>query len=172
MTNGLGTVHLFYYRYYYNSGAVEIVVNEGLTNQLGTAWTYQARLILETLQYQWRKDGTIIPGATAPTLLIPYPLEHHSGQYTVTVGDGYGSIVSEPATLTVVAPTPPTLHLARLADGSLHLFWDAPNFILETATDLAGPWYHAGFGINSHIFPPGQENQFFRLRENYSPPGD
>jgi hypothetical protein len=172
MTNGSGTVQVSYSRSYYSSGAVEIVVNAGLTNLQGTAWSYQVRVVPDLLQYQWRKDGAIVPGATAATLVISSATASSAGQYTVTVSDGYNSVVSQPATLTVLPPTSPTLQFVRLADGSIQLLWDGQIFYLETAADVSGAWEYMASGINSLIVIPGEGNQFFRLRENYTPFGD
>jgi hypothetical protein len=48
------------------------------------------------LAYQWRKDGTDIPGATAPELAAL-----DAGSYDVVV-TGFGSVTSDAATLTIV----------------------------------------------------------------------
>ncbi len=173
LTNGFGTIHVLYARSYYFSGAVEVVVNEGGTNHAGTAWNYQLRIIPETLHHQWLKDGAIIPGATDATLFLPYVTDSSAGHYTVTVSDTYGFVVSDPATLTIIQPASPVLHFVRLADGRIQLSWDAPNFLLETAADLGGPWqYHVDLGATSFLVTPGEGNQFFRLRENFAPSGD
>ncbi len=52
--------------------------------------------------YQWRKNGTAIPGATGNTLNIPSATTLDSlGAYTVVVSNAAGSVTSNPATLTV-----------------------------------------------------------------------
>src|SRR6185436_19577991 len=120
---------------------------------------------------QWFKDGAIIPGATDAMLFLPYVTDRSAGQYTVTVSDTYGFVVSDPATLTVIQPASPVLHFVRLADGRIQLSWDAPNFYLETAADPGGPWqYYVDLGATSFVVTPGEGNQFFRLRENFTPP--
>jgi hypothetical protein len=52
--------------------------------------------------YQWRKDSVNIPGATSSTLALPAVTTAASGSYDVVVANGCGSVVSQPATLTVI----------------------------------------------------------------------
>ncbi len=53
------------------------------------------------LSYQWRKDGQVIPGATAATLLLADVTIAAAGDYDVVVSNAAGSITSVVATLTV-----------------------------------------------------------------------
>ena len=46
------------------------------------------------LTYVWRRDGTIIPGATAATFSVANVNASHAGNYTVTVTNAYGSVQS------------------------------------------------------------------------------
>jgi len=56
------------------------------------------------LSYQWRKSGTAISGATAPTYTTPATTSADSGaQFTVVVTNTAGSVTSNTATLTVSA---------------------------------------------------------------------
>ena len=62
------------------------------------------------LGYQWKKNGTDIPGATSSSYTTPATSMADSGTaYSVVVGNGAGSVASNTATLTVtataVAPT-------------------------------------------------------------------
>jgi uncharacterized repeat protein (TIGR01451 family) len=52
--------------------------------------------------YQWRKDGLDLEGQTNATLSLPKVQPFHAGAYTVLVSNQAGSILSEPATLTVL----------------------------------------------------------------------
>ncbi|HVW22279.1 MAG TPA: pectinesterase family protein [Opitutaceae bacterium] len=56
------------------------------------------------LSYQWNKDGTPIPGATDPILRISGMTMADAANYTVTVTGRTGSVTSEAAELTAVAP--------------------------------------------------------------------
>jgi pectate lyase/pectin methylesterase-like acyl-CoA thioesterase len=51
--------------------------------------------------YQWMKDGTPIPGAAAPSLVLTDLQLGSSGSYSVVVTNTFGSLASDPATLTV-----------------------------------------------------------------------
>src|SRR5205814_34594 len=56
------------------------------------------------LSYQWRKSGTAISGATAPTYTTPATTSADNGsQFTVVVSNTAGSVTSNAATLTVSA---------------------------------------------------------------------
>jgi hypothetical protein len=69
----------------------------------------------DTLRYQWRKNNIVIPGATAPDVLIPTSTTDVGNSYQITVKVGSSSqriMTSATALMTVTAP-PPT------ADGTL-----------------------------------------------------
>jgi pectate lyase/pectin methylesterase-like acyl-CoA thioesterase len=51
--------------------------------------------------YQWLKDGAPIPGATAPSLVLADVQLASSGSYSVVATNTFGSLSSDPATLTV-----------------------------------------------------------------------
>lgn len=54
------------------------------------------------LAYQWKKNGSDIPGATAPAFsTAPTSASDHGTTYTVTVTNSAGSITNQPATLNV-----------------------------------------------------------------------
>jgi hypothetical protein len=68
------------------------------------------------LTYQWRKDGTTIPGATAATYTIASVATTDAGTYTVVVTNSAGSLTSTGAVLTVTAaPAGPTNRLSNLS---------------------------------------------------------
>ena len=59
------------------------------------------------LNYQWRKDGQDLPGATKATLSLPVVQTNDAGGYTVTVSNEIGAVASSPpAVLTVIGTTP------------------------------------------------------------------
>lgn len=55
------------------------------------------------LAYQWRKNGTDIPGAAAPSYTTPATSSaDNNAQFTVNVSNGAGSVLSNAASLTVM----------------------------------------------------------------------
>ncbi|MBK8477898.1 MAG: hypothetical protein IPL39_16810 [Opitutaceae bacterium] len=70
--------------------------------------------------YQWRRNGTPVTGAIAPTLTIDMLTLEDAGAYEVEVSNTFGSITSRPASLTVNAPGQPrTLELVAGESGSV-----------------------------------------------------
>lgn len=62
------------------------------------------------LTYQWSKNGNAIAGATSSTFSLGSAQLTDAGNYTVTVSNTAGSVVSSVATLTVTAaPTAPSI---------------------------------------------------------------
>lgn len=53
--------------------------------------------------YQWRKNGTLVPGANGSTLTIPNAQAGDAGSYTVVVTNLAGLVTSAPAVVTVDA---------------------------------------------------------------------
>lgn len=63
-----------------------------------------------TLSYQWKKDGVAISGATSYYYYVSSSITSaDAGVYTVTVSNSQGSVTSQPATITVLAATLPTI---------------------------------------------------------------
>ncbi|MFM7102875.1 MAG: immunoglobulin domain-containing protein [Verrucomicrobiota bacterium] len=63
-----------------------------------------------TVNYQWRKNGINIPGATAPNHVISAVARADEGGYSAVVWNSGGSVTSVVATLTVrVTGTPPSI---------------------------------------------------------------
>ena len=72
-----------------------------------------------TLAYQWRKNGTDIPGATASTYTTPATsITDHGARFSVVVTNSVGTVTSNDAVLGVtdaaVAPTITTQPLAQM----------------------------------------------------------
>jgi hypothetical protein len=58
------------------------------------------------LNYQWYKDGAIIPTGTNPTLIISPLTTAEAGNYSVVVSNSFGAVTSSIASLTVNKATP------------------------------------------------------------------
>jgi M6 family metalloprotease-like protein len=56
------------------------------------------------LSFEWRFNGTNLPGATSATLTVPNAQVGNQGNYSVLVGNPYGSVTSSNAVLTVNSP--------------------------------------------------------------------
>ena len=59
------------------------------------------------LNYQWRRNGQNINGATSATLAIGAANASHEGVYSVLVSNGFGSRASVASSLVVIDPTTP-----------------------------------------------------------------
>ena len=70
----------------------------------GTATFAVAAIGLEPLSYQWRFNGAEIEGATSSNLVITHVQSAALGSYTVTVGNGDGTVTSAVATLSFWPP--------------------------------------------------------------------
>ncbi|WP_221033172.1 immunoglobulin domain-containing protein [Actomonas aquatica] len=77
---------------------------ESQTVAVGAEVTLSVAATGEALTYQWRKDETVLPGATSDTLSIPSAQKTDSGAYTVIVSNSAGQIVSTLAQVNVLAP--------------------------------------------------------------------
>ena len=63
-----------------------------------------------SLTYQWyRSSGAVVEGATASALIIPNAQVSDSGDYYVRVSNDYGTVDSDPVTVTVQAASAPLL---------------------------------------------------------------
>lgn len=83
------------------------------------------------LTYQWRLNGTSLPGATSPTLVLPSVQDTDAGNYSVVVDDG-SSTISSNAFLTINhAPTLPPMAPQTVNEGNLFT-------ISTTASDTDG----------------------------------
>jgi hypothetical protein len=87
------------------------------------------------IRYQWRLNGTNLPGATNRILTLNNITNVHDGTYTVSCADTVGSVLSQPAQLTVrfrpilAAPKPP-VHLTAVPGDTVtlgvHVLGDLP----------------------------------------------
>lgn len=77
----------------------------GLTINLGQNATFTVSLETSgSYNYQWRKDGTLITGATGSALRLVNVTAAQTGSYSVVVTNASGSVSSNAAVLTVNSP--------------------------------------------------------------------
>lgn len=120
--------------------------------------------------YQWKKDGQDIPGATAELYTIPSVASPDAGTYTVAVTNPCGSVTSNPATLSVIAPpttptspspTPPPEEAWATVNGrpiTREAFESMRAEILGYYARL-----YAQFGIDIRVFLQGARGRMFEL---------
>jgi beta-galactosidase len=71
------------------------IVGQGVTFSYTAAGT-------QPFTQQWFKNGVAIPGATAPTYVIPSVVATDAGVYTVAVSNPAGTATSDNATLVLI----------------------------------------------------------------------
>ncbi|MCX5688965.1 MAG: immunoglobulin domain-containing protein [Planctomycetota bacterium] len=81
------------------------------------------------LTYQWRRDGTVIPGATSEQLSLVSALPTQSGVYDCVVTGTCGSVSSDPATLAIA----PNVRITRQPASVPYVVGANALFTLETA---------------------------------------
>jgi hypothetical protein len=72
----------------------------GTSNVSFTAWGTGSK----PFYYRWRFNGTLIPGATSPTLTLSNVQFSHAGSYSVLVSNVSGVVISQSGTLNVSEP--------------------------------------------------------------------
>ena len=88
-----------------------------------------------TLTYQWQRDGSDIPGATASTYTLDNATLSDSGStFRVVVGDGTTSVTSSSASLTVTTDKPPAPTIVTPVNATTYAGGDVIHFS-GTATD-------------------------------------
>jgi hypothetical protein len=86
--------------------------------------------------YQWRFNGTNIPGATQPLLSLTNIQFANAGQYSLAVSNTAGFAISSNGILTVDFPATVTL----TSPGSNEVFWPASNIVITaSASDMDAP---------------------------------
>lgn len=121
-----------------------------------------------TLNYQWKRNGTAIGGATSSTYTTPATSSSDSAaQFTVVVTDSSGSVTSNAATLTVNAATcllnanTTSLNFASVNLGSNSIlgvtFTNAGNSnVTISGVSISGAGYAASGVSTGQILTPGQ----------------
>ena len=101
------------------------------------------------LAYQWRHNGTTVPGATSNVFTLPVPGDADAGTYSVQVSDPYGATNSANASLTVI----PLVVRGDNSQGQSALPSAATNLVAVAA----GAWHSLGLGANGTILAWGDD---------------
>ncbi|MBX3737538.1 MAG: immunoglobulin domain-containing protein [Candidatus Didemnitutus sp.] len=107
--------------------------------------------------YQWRKDGTAIPGATSTTLVFNSLQPADAGAYDVIVGNHVGSTTSAAAVLTIENPPFVTAAPPRINEAVV----GAPLTLAVNVTAANGPLSYQWFRDNRAI--PGATSPTYSL---------
>ena len=119
-----------------------------------------------TLNYQWRKNGTAISGATSATYSIAATTAADAASYSVVVTNSAGSATSNTATLTISAASPalidltpqsfsargqnnPNEGIAQLFDGNASTKWFDPSATTWVKIVYASPTVLEAYSLTS-----------------------
>jgi hypothetical protein len=101
------------------------------------------------LTYQWKKNGTVISGATAATFTIASAQASDAGSYTVTVSNSAGNVTSAAATLMVTPVVVPPSITTHPANKSVSAGQSAAFGVVAAGTaPLAYQWMKNGIPIS------------------------
>jgi hypothetical protein len=143
--------------------------------RVGQSVTFRVQAQGQNLQYQWRKNGLAIAGATQPQYTIAAAQLADAGLYDCLVWNECGQSVSQAARLTVVQPGQPVLALRQaqvefgvrelgdsVAQTLAGIVYNAGDDTLRiSAIALAGEHsgdYRLVMGGGSVVLPPGAEH--------------
>jgi hypothetical protein len=143
--------------------------------RVGQSVTFRVQAQGQNLQYQWRKNGVAIAGATQPQYTIAAAQLADAGFYDCLVWNECGQSVSQAARLTVVQPGQPVLALRQaqvefgvrelgdsLAQTLAGIVYNAGDDTLRiSAIALVGEHsgdYRLVMGGGSVVLPPGAEH--------------
>ena len=143
--------------------------------RVGQSVTFRVQAQGQNLQYQWRKNGVAIAGATQPQYTIAAAQLADAGLYDCLVWNECGQSVSQTARLTVVQPGQPVLALRQaqvefgvrelgdsVAQTLAGIVYNAGDDTLRiSAIALVGEHsgdYRLVMGGGSMVLPPGAEH--------------
>ena len=111
--------------------------------------------------YQWKKNGSVIGGATSSALVLHSVSALDEGTYTCVVSGANAPVTSSPATLSV-SGSPPFLN-AALVGSSVVITWQGSNPLLS-ATNVTGPYSPVTGATSPYTVPqPLGARRFFGL---------
>jgi glucose/arabinose dehydrogenase len=120
------------YKIVYNGGAAPVITQQPSSQTVSAG--QQAVFVVGAsgagpLQYQWTKNGVNIQGANSATYIVQNAQTTNQGQYRVVVSNGYGSMTSSSASLTVTGFNgKPVASISLPAPGSMYRGGDTIYF--------------------------------------------
>jgi hypothetical protein len=158
------------------SNALQITTVSLLNGTNGVAYTKQLSATngvpFGGVPYSWSLVSGSLPSnlILATNGLLSGTLTNSSGpfNFTVEAADKLGAIYDQPLTLTVINTNsvPPPVGITS-AGGQVLIYYptSGSNFVLQTATNLAGPWATASNGVPaiSFFFTNTGAARFYRL---------
>src|SRR5262249_14353768 len=117
----------------------------------GTTANFSVSAIGNSLAYQWTKNnlalvnGGNISGATTRSLTVPRRTTSSAASDTVVVTNSYGSVMSVPAALSIVPPSPLVLYEP----------FDYANVGNSVSANTPANWTFGGTGANDLNVAPG-----------------
>jgi hypothetical protein len=149
------------------SGASPVILNP-LTNQVVLAGKTVVLNISAsgsgTLQYQWRHNGTNVPGATSAKLTLKNVTASQTGGYAVTISNAAGTTNSNPAELTVVSTPAAALTSAVKSNGQFTfnvVGITGYKYAVQASTDLVN-WVSVQTNTAPFNFADGNAGQTSR----------
>lgn len=131
------------------------IVNEpnGMVLAPGDTAIFAVEVSGGCVQYQWRKNSTNIPGATASSFTIPNVQGSHAGNYNVTVSSPLWSETTTPVSLVVCTQTLSQTLIRFTAEGGTDLVDVVTPGDCGWSADNANSWVsivqEGGFGNGS-----------------------
>jgi hypothetical protein len=128
----------------------------------------------QPVNYQWRRDGMVVPNATNAVLLFPCAQLGQAGSYTVLVANAAGSNLGGPGVLTVNLASPPTWRNPAMSNGHFSATLSTHaclSYVVECKTSLADPVWTpitnvTALGKSTPFadLSPGPATRFYRVR--------
>jgi hypothetical protein len=105
------------------------------------------------LSFQWRFNGSNLLIGTDPTLSLSSVQVSDAGDYVAVVGNPYGSVTSDVASLTISGTAPPVFRTVAISNGSINLTWSSALgrcYQLQFKTGMDEPsWKNLGQALTA-----------------------
>ncbi|SDJ77060.1 T9SS type A sorting domain-containing protein [Flavobacterium noncentrifugens] len=137
--------------YSYNANAITIIpvitthpVSQAVCTNAGTNVTFTVAATGDGLSYQWKKNGTNIPGATSTSYTITNVALSDLADYTAVVSNVGGNVTSNTASLTSITATSTTWTGATNSDWNTASNWTCsvvPSTTISANIPVVGTVY-------------------------------